>query len=179
MTVPDIEMAEPNTVVPTRPKRTASWVLSWSKSCALRKTPSSIKSTMKEVPETGSIPVSPITRTAIAPSKKVVMMSTVANTKDARTENPPTVKINNIATNVTPMKIGMCLRGHSYHPLPSMYSWLPSPLKAVPMSEKILRNVLYIFARPNIPPPTMEPIAMVRTEFEKAIICNGAPPPLA
>ena len=77
---------------------------------------------MNEVPETGSIPVSPITRTAIAPSRKVVRMRTVANTSEASTEKPPTVKIKIIARKVIPMKIGMCLSGHSYHPLPSMYS---------------------------------------------------------
>ena len=34
---------------------------------------------MKDVPETGSIPVSPITRTAIAPSRNVVANRTIAN----------------------------------------------------------------------------------------------------
>ena len=77
---------------------------------------------MKDVPETGSIPVSPITLTAIAPSKKVVMISTVAKINEAKIENPPKVKINIIEKNVSTMNIGMCFNGHSYHPLPSIYS---------------------------------------------------------
>ncbi len=77
---------------------------------------------MNEVPETGSIPVSPITLTAIAPSRKVVIMSTVAKINDAKIENPPIVKINIIEKKVTIMKIGICFNGHSYHPFPSIYS---------------------------------------------------------
>ena len=134
---------------------------------------------MNEVPETGSIPVSPMTRTAMAPSKKVVMIRTVANTSEARTEKPPTVKMRIIARKVIPIKIGICLSGHSYQPFPSMYSWLPSPLNAAPMSAKMLTKVFHIFANPNIPPPTIEPIAMVRTDLLKAIICKDAEPPAA
>ena len=77
---------------------------------------------MKEVPDTGSIPVSPITLTAMAPSKKVVKINTVAKINDARIEKPPMVKIKIIEKNVNTMNIGMCFNGHSYHPLPSMYS---------------------------------------------------------
>ena len=134
---------------------------------------------MNEVPETGSIPVSPITLTAIAPSMKVVKIRTNANTKAARGEKPPMVKMTIIARKVMPMKIGMCLSGHSYQPRPSMYSWLPSPLNAAPMSEKIVANVRHILTNPNMPPPTIAPIAMVLTVLANAIICNAAEPPSA
>ena len=170
MTVPDIEIAEPNTVVPTNPSRTASCFDNPSSLSKFRNKPRSINRTMKEVPETGSIPVSPITRTAIAPKRKVVRISTVAKINAAAIGKPPTQKMRIIERNVNPMKIGICIRGHSYQPLPSMYSWDPSPLKADPISLKMLANVLHIFASPNIPPPTIEPIAIVRTVLEKAII---------
>ena len=134
---------------------------------------------MNDVPETGSIPVSPMTRTAIAPSMNVVRISTRAKTRAANGEKPPMEKMMIIATNVTPIKMGMCFSGHSYQPRPSMYSWLPSPLKAAPISVKMLAKVRHILASPNIPPPTMAPMAMVRTVLAKAIICNGAEPPLA
>ena len=77
---------------------------------------------MNDVPETGSIPVSPITLTAIAPNRKVVNISTVAKISDARIEKPPRVNITIIEKKVRIMKIGMCFSGHSYHPLPSIYS---------------------------------------------------------
>ena len=77
---------------------------------------------MNDVPETGSMPVSPITLTAIAPSRKVVKMSTVAKINEANIENPPIVKIKIIEKKVTIMNIGICFNGHSYHPLPSIYS---------------------------------------------------------
>ena len=179
MTVPDIEMAEPNTVVPTKPSRTASWVSRARRSWALRNTPSNIKRTMKDVPETGSMPVSPITRTAMAPSMNVVKIRTSAKTRAARGEKPPMLKMRIMAKNVMPMKMGMCFSGHSYQPLPGMYSWLPSPLNAAPMSVKMFAKVLHIFASPNMPPPTMAPMAMVRTVFAKAIIWSDAEPPLA
>ncbi len=40
---------------------------------------------MKEVPETGSIPVSPITRTAIAPKRKVVLSRITPNINEGKT----------------------------------------------------------------------------------------------
>ena len=43
----------------------------------------------------------------------------------------------------------------------------------------MLTNVFHIFAKPNIPPPTIEPIAIVRTVLLKAIICSDAEPPAA
>ena len=115
----------------------------------------------------------------MAPSMKVVRMRTEAKTNAESGEKPPMEKMMIIAKKVTAMKIGMCLSGHSYQPLPSMYSWLPSPLNAAPMSVKMLAKVRHILARPNIPPPTMAPMAMVRTVFAKAIIWSGAEPPLA
>ena len=179
MTVPDIEIADPNTVVPTRPRRTASCLFKPRAESKLRKIPSSIKRTMNDVPETGSIPVSPMTRTAIAPKRNVVMIRTVAKMKAAAIGKPPTQKMRIIERKVSPMKIGMCMSGHSYQPFPSMYSCEPSPLKAAPMSLKMFAKVLHIFASPNIPPPTIEPIAMVRTVFENAIICKACPLSLA
>ena len=134
---------------------------------------------MNDVPETGSMPVSPMTRTAMAPSMNVVRMRTEAKTRADRGENPPMEKITIMAMKVTPMKMGMCLSGHSYQPLPSMYSWLASPLKADPMSVKMSAKVRHILNRPNIPPPTIAPMAMVRTVFAKAIIWSAAEPPLA
>ena len=134
---------------------------------------------MNDVPDTGSMPVSPITRTAMAPSMKVVAMSTVANKAEATTGKPPRVKMAIIEKKVTAMKMGMCLSGHSYQPLPSMYSALPSPRKAEPMSLKMARKVLYIFASPNSPPPTMQPMATVRMVLANAIICRVAAPPAA
>ena len=93
MTVPDIEIAEPNTVVPTKPSSTALSVVRFRKSLAFKNTPNNIRRTMNEVPDTGSIPVSPMTLTAIAPSKNVVEIRTIANTKAAAIEKPPIAKI--------------------------------------------------------------------------------------
>ena len=139
-------------------------------SVKFRNTPNSINNTMNDVPETGSIPVSPITLTAIAPSRKVVINRIRENTMLAINGNSPNMKITIIEPNVSSMKIGMCANGHSYHPLPSMYSFPLSPLNAFPMSTKMFANVFHIFRRPNIPPPTIAPIAMNRTAFAKAYI---------
>ena len=103
------------------------------------------------------------------------MINTVAKIREASIENPPIVKISIIEKNVRIMKIGMCFNGHSYHPLPSIYSWLPSPFNAPPMSLNMFKNVLYILARPNIPPPTIAPIAIVLTALLKASIWRAAP----
>ena len=103
---------------------------------------------MNEVPETGSIPVSPMTLTAIAPSKKVVASNTIAKIKAGMIGKPPSANIATIATNAIPMKIGMCSSGHSYHPLSSMNSSPFSPVNAREMSPKILTNVGAIFSRP-------------------------------
>ena len=101
------------------------------------------------------------------------MMRTVAKMIAAAIGKPPTQKMRIMDKKVSPIKIGMCMSGHSYQPLPSMYSWDPSPLKAAPISLKMFAKVRHILANPNIPPPTMEPIAMVRTVLEKAIICSA------
>ena len=103
---------------------------------------------MNEVPETGSIPVSPMTLTAIAPSKKVVASRTIAKIIAGNRGNPPKANIAIIATNAIPMNIGMCSRGHSYHPLPSMNSSPFSPVKALAMSPNMLTNVGAIFRSP-------------------------------
>ena len=153
----------------------ASCVVKSNRSCAFKNTPSNINRTMNDVPDTGSIPVSPITLTAIAPSRNVVKIRTEANISDASIENPPMVKIRIIEKKVKIMNIGICFNGHSYHPFPSIYSWLPSPLSAPPISLKIFRKVLYILARPNIPPPTIAPIAIVLTDLPNASICSAAP----
>ena len=76
-------MADPKTVVPTSAIRTASSL--FSPVGVFRKTRRSIRSTMKEVPETGSIPVSPITLTAIAPRRKVVERRTTENIREGMT----------------------------------------------------------------------------------------------
>ena len=128
---------------------------------------------MKDVPETGSIPVSPITLTAIAPSRKVVISKINENTMLATNGNSPSMKITIIEPNVRSMKIGICESGHSYQPLPSMYSLPLSPLNALPMSTKIFANVFHIFSRPKIPPPTIAPIAMNLTAFANAYICTA------
>ena len=128
---------------------------------------------MKDVPETGSIPVSPITLTAIAPSRNVVIKSISAKTTLAIIGKSPSMKIMIIAPNVISMNIGMWASGHSYQPLPSMYSFPLSPLNALPISTNMFANVFHILRRPNIPPPTIAPIAMKRTALEKANICTA------
>ena len=100
-------MAEPNTVVPTNPIRIASSLDRPSASRKFRNSPSSINSTMKEVPDTGSIPVSPITRTAIAPSRKVVTATTIAKMMLGNSGNPPRVNMTIIAMKAMPRKMGM------------------------------------------------------------------------
>ncbi len=139
-------MAEPNTVVPTRAISTDSSLV--RPIGRLRKTRRSISRTMNEVPETGSIPVSPITRTAIAPSRNVVDRRTTAKTMAGSTGNPPTQKMMIIAKKAIPMKIGMWLRGHSYQPRSSMYSSPFSPEKALLMSPNMLTKVGVILSSP-------------------------------
>ena len=98
-------MAEPNTVVPTSAISTdSSFVRPTSR---FRKTSRRISSTMKEVPDTGSMPVSPITLTAIAPSRKVVERSTTENIREGSTGYPPMTKIRVIEKNDRTMNIGM------------------------------------------------------------------------
>ena len=139
-------MAEPNTVVPTSAISTDSSLL--RPTGRLRNTRSSISSTMKEVPETGSIPVSPMTRTAMAPSKNVVASRTMANSMAGSTGKPPMTKMTIIAKNAIPMNIGMWSRGHSYQPLSSTYSSPFSPVKALLMSPKMLAKVGVILSSP-------------------------------
>ena len=127
---------------------------------------------MKEVPETGSIPVSPITLTAIAPNRNVVRISTIANIADGRAGNPPIRKVSIIAKNEIPMKTGIWVSGHSYQPLFSMKSSPLSPVKAEEMSPKIETNVGAIFTSPKIPPPSIAPIAIVLTTDENAFHCT-------
>ena len=80
---------------------------------------------MNDVPDTGSIPVSPITLTAIAPSRNVVMINTVAKIRDASIENPPMVNISIIEKNVRIMNIGMCFKGiHTIPYLPCTLGYL-------------------------------------------------------
>ena len=62
---------------------------------------------MKDVPETGSIPVSPITLTAIAPNRKVVKIRTTANIAEGSSGNPPTMNVRIIAKNEITMKTGI------------------------------------------------------------------------
>ena len=130
---------------------------------------------MKDVPDTGSIPVSPMTRTAIAPSKNVVKINTVAKTMAAAIGNPPIQKMMIIAINEKPMNSGIWCKGHSYQPLPSMYSCPFSPPNALAMSPKIDTNVGAILSRPSKPPPRMAPIAIVRMSVLYAIHCTGPP----
>ena len=160
-------------MVPTSPRRTASCVVRPSGSVKFKNTPNNISRTMNDVPETGSIPVSPITLTAIAPSRNVVISKISEKTILAKSGNSPNMKITIIEPNVKSMKIGICESGHSYHPLPSMYSLPLSPLNALPISTKMLANVFHIFSRPKIPPPTIAPIAMKRTALAKAYICTA------
>ena len=61
---------------------------------------------MKEVPLTGSIPVSPMTRTAIAPSKKVATPTIIANRRLGISGKPPIVKMKVIAKKEIMMNIG-------------------------------------------------------------------------
>ena len=98
-------IAEANTVVPTRDIRIDSSLS--SPTSRFRKIIRRIRRTMNEVPETGSIPVSPITLTAIAPSRKVVDSSTTENMKEGNTGYPPMTKMMVIATSEIAMKMGM------------------------------------------------------------------------
>ena len=98
-------MADPKTVVPTNAISTDSSL--FSPTSALRNMSRSIRSTMNEVPETGSMPVSPMTLTAIAPRRNVVKIRTIANIADGRRGNPPTRKVMIIAKNDIVMKMGM------------------------------------------------------------------------
>ena len=159
-------MAEPKTVVPTKAIRTDSSL--FSPTSRLRNISSSISSTMKEVPETGSMPVSPITLTAIAPSRKVVNISTMANIAEGIRGKPPTRNVRIIAKNEITMKTGMWVSGHSYQPLFSMNSSPLSPVNAEDMSPKIEMNVGAILISPKIPPPRIAPIAIVLTTDENA-----------
>ncbi len=104
--MPDIEIAEPKTVVPTKPSKIASSLVKPNVSRKFKNNPNSPKRTMKDVPLTGSIPVSPITLTAIAPNKKVAIPTIIANKILGIRGKPPTVKINDIATNEIIIKIG-------------------------------------------------------------------------
>ena len=72
-----------------------------------KKTSKSINNTMKDVPETGSIPVSPITLTAIAPNKKVVESKTIENNIAGNIGNPPKTNINIIAIDAISINIGI------------------------------------------------------------------------
>tara|TARA_B110000881_G_scaffold118228_1_gene103761 strand:- start:12 stop:212 length:201 start_codon:yes stop_codon:yes gene_type:complete len=63
--------------------------------------------TMKEVPETGSIPVSPITLTAIAPNRNVVESNTTENNKEGKRGNPPRTKIKIMAIEAIIINIGI------------------------------------------------------------------------
>ena len=114
------------------------------------------------------MPVSPITLTAMAPRRKVVRINTIANIADGRAGKPPIRKVRIIAKNEIPMKTGMCVSGHSYHPLFSMNSSPLSPVKADDMSPKIDTNVGAILTSPNIPPPSIAPMAIVLTTEENA-----------
>ena len=135
-----------------------------------KNTPNNIRRTINDVPDTGSIPVSPITLTAIAPRRKVVSNKTTENTMLAKRGKSPSMKITIIEPNVKSMKIGICARGHSYHPSPGMYSLPLSPLSALAISPNIFANVFHIFSNPKIPPPTIAPIAMNLTAFMNAYI---------
>ena len=159
-------IADPKTVVPTSAMSTDSSLS--SPTSAFRKIRRSIRSTMNEVPDTGSIPVSPMTLTAMAPSRNVVKISTIANMADGSIGNPPMRNVIIIAKNEIVMNIGMCVRGHSYHPLFSMNSSPLSPVNAVVMSPNIEMKVGAILTRPNIPPPRMAPMAIVLTTDENA-----------
>ena len=123
---------------------------------------------MKEVPDTGSIPVSPITLTAIAPRRKVVNRSTIENITEGSTGNPPITNIMIMAKNAIIMKIGICDSGHSYQPLPSMNSSPLSPENAVLISPNIDTKVGAIFKSPSTPPPSIAPIAIIRTTVANA-----------
>ena len=127
---------------------------------------------MKEVPDIGSIPVSPITLTAIAPRRNVVSSNTVENIIEGSIGNPPKIKIIEIAKNERIMNIGMCDNGHSYQPLPSTNSSPFSPEKAPEISPKIPINVGVIFRRPNSPPPRIAPIAIVLIIDSNASHCT-------
>ena len=159
-------IAEPNTVVPTRDIRIDSSLL--SPTSRFRKIIRRIRRTMNEVPETGSIPVSPITLTAMAPSRKVVDSSTTENISEGNTGYPPMTKMTVIATSEIAMKMGMWYSGHSYQPFPSTYSSPCSPEKACVMSPKIPMNVGAILNSPRNPPPRIAPIATVRIIEPKA-----------
>ena len=98
-------IADPNTVVPTRDiSIDSSLVRPTSK---FRKIMSRIRRTMNEVPETGSIPVSPITRTAIAPRRNVVERRTIEKISEGTAGYPPRTKMSVIAKREINMKIGM------------------------------------------------------------------------
>ena len=73
---------------------------------------------MKLVPDTGSILVSPMTLTAIAPKAKVVRHNTKEKIKEGKKPNC-VEKVRVIPINETSNITGMWLIGHSYHPLPS------------------------------------------------------------
>ena len=148
-------------MVPTKAIRTAPSLVSPNVSPRARNVSSNINNTMNDVPLTGSIPVSPITRTAIAPKRNVVRINTTANITAAAIGNPPIAKIKIIAKNAMIMNIGICINGHSYQPFPSIYSSLFSPENALLISAKILTNVGAIFSNPSRPPPSIAPIAIV------------------
>ena len=109
-----MEIAPPNTVVPTR----ANTAVSLSLNPNPLKIRTNIKSTMKLVPETGSILVSPITLTAIAPNAKVVKHRTSEKISEAKKPNC-VEKAKVIPISETINRTGMWLIGHSYQPFPS------------------------------------------------------------
>ena len=78
-----------------------------SGSVKFKNTPNNISRTINDVPETGSIPVSPITLTAIAPSKNVVASNITEKTMLARKGKSPNLNMIIIAPKVSSMKIGM------------------------------------------------------------------------
>tara|TARA_B100000131_G_scaffold243759_1_gene236435 strand:+ start:1622 stop:1924 length:303 start_codon:yes stop_codon:yes gene_type:complete len=98
-------IAEPKTVVPIRAIRTDSSLV--NPKSKFKKIINSISKTMKDVPETGSIPVSPMTLTAIAPRRKVVNSNTVEKIIEGSIGYPPRIKIMEIAKNERIMKIGI------------------------------------------------------------------------
>ena len=71
------------------------------------------------------------------------------------------------------MKRGIWCNGHSYHPLPSIYSCPFSPPNALAISPKIEMKVGAILSRPRTPPPRMAPIAMVLMMLLYATHCTG------
>ena len=77
--------------------------------------------TRNDVAETGSVPVSPMTLTAIAPKKNVVATRSSENTSEAPMGKPPMENMNAQPIKVITARMRMCCAGHSYHPFPGIY----------------------------------------------------------